>query len=116
LAAEFMNLPLVAIKVIHTLVWALLMGCILLLPVAAMARRFDWALLFMGIVLVECGVLAINRCKCPLTVVAEKYTSNRADNFDIYLPRWMARNNLKVSGALCLVGIIMVLWRWMTAH
>jgi len=39
-----------------------------------------------GLVLVECVILAANRGHCPLTDLAGRYTDERADNFDIYLP------------------------------
>jgi hypothetical protein len=36
--------------------------------------------------LIECTILAVNRCRCPLTDLAVRYTEHRASNFDIYLP------------------------------
>jgi hypothetical protein len=33
--------PLLAIKLLHTIVWAFLAGCILALPVTGFLRRFD---------------------------------------------------------------------------
>jgi hypothetical protein len=29
--------------------------------------------------------------RCPLTGIAARYTDDRRDNFDIYLPPWLAR-------------------------
>jgi hypothetical protein len=80
--------PLFVIKLMHTVIWAFFAGCIVALPVAGLMRRFDWALIFAAIVLVECAVLVVNRWRCPLTGIAARYTSNRADNFDIFLPAW----------------------------
>jgi hypothetical protein len=107
------NLALAAIKTLHTLIWAFFAGCILALPVVALANRLDWAVALTGIVLVECAIILWNRGRCPLTAVAARYTPERADNFDIYLPRWLARHNKSIFGTLFLVGELLVLWRWL---
>jgi len=80
---------LTAIKLLHTVIWAVLAGSIVLLPVAGVLRRFDRALVLTVLILIECGVLAVNRGRCPLTDVAAKFTDKPADNFDIYLPNWL---------------------------
>ena len=102
-----------AIKLAHTVVWALLAGCIVAIPVAGLARRFDWAAVLSAIVLAECAVLALNGMRCPLTNLAARYTRDRAANFDIYLPEWLARNNKTVFGALFVAGEIVALASWL---
>ncbi len=87
---------LVAIKIAHTAIWAFFVACIPALPVAAWLRRFRWAAFLTALVLFECGVLAINRGRCPLTGLAAKFTTDRSPNFDIYLPAWLALNNKAV--------------------
>jgi len=104
---------LVAIKLLHTGVWALLAGCIIALPIAALLHRFDWAAVLTTITLVECGILALNRGRCPLTALAARLTDERADNFDIYLPNWLARHNKTIFGTLFVVNELFVLWRWL---
>lgn len=103
---------LVAIKLLHTAVWAFLAACILAIPIVGLKRRFRWALVLTALVLLECGVLALNRGRCPLTDVAARYTRDRADNFDIYLPGWLARHNKGIFGSLFIAGELIVLWRW----
>jgi len=103
---------LTAIKLLHTAVWAFLAGCILALPVAAFLRHFHWAFFLSAIVVFECGLLAANRGQCPLTSWATRFTDNRAANFDIYLPNWLARNNKAIFGTLFVVNELIVLWRW----
>jgi len=105
--------PLVAIKLLHTVVWALIAGSILALPIAALLHRLDVAALLTSIVLVECGVLAVNRGRCPLTDVASRFTHEMADNFDIYLPNWLARFNKEIFGTLFVLGELFVIWRWL---
>lgn len=104
---------LVAIKLLHTAVWALLAGCILALPVAPLLHRFDWAIILTVIILAECGVLALNQGRCPLTDLAARLTEDRADNFDIYLPNWVARHNKAIFGTLFVVNELIVLWFWL---
>jgi len=58
-------------------------------------------------------VLAANRGRCPLTDWAARYTEDRAANFDIYLPDWLARNNKAIFGTLFAVNELIVLWRWL---
>ena len=69
---------LTAIKLFHTAVWAVLAGCILALPITALLHRFDWAVILTAIILLECGVLAVNKGRCPLTDVAARFTDERA--------------------------------------
>jgi hypothetical protein len=44
--------------------------------------------------------------------MAARYTDDRADNFDIYLPLWLARYNKHVFGFLFVAGEIVVLSQW----
>jgi hypothetical protein len=50
-------------------------------------------------------VLIANGERCPLTGVAARYTVDRRDNFDIYLPEWLARHNKLIFGSIYLGGI-----------
>ena len=102
-----------AIKLAHTVVWAFVAGCVVAIPVAGLAGRLDWAAGLSAIVLAECAVLALNGMRCPLTDLAARYTGERAANFDIYLPEWLARNNKTVFGALLVAGEIVVVARWL---
>jgi len=100
------------VKLLHTAIWAVMAGAILLLPFAAWFGQFRLALGLTLLVLGECLVLALNRGRCPLTDVAARYTDDRADNFDIYLPLWLARNNKRIFGLLFVAAELLWLWRW----
>ena len=87
------------------------------------------------VILIEFGALAANRGRCPLSDLAMKFTLDRSDAFDIYLPNWLARHNKTLFGALflgpvhttlpadatcrrhkceqALVNELIVLWRWL---
>ena len=66
-----------------------------------------------GIRCLRMRVLAANRGQCPLTDWAARFTEDRAANFDIYLPDWLARNNKAIFGTLFVVNELIVLWRWL---
>ena len=70
-----------AIKLLHTVIWALLAGSIMALPVAGVLRRFRWAAIITVVILLECGVLAANGGRCPLTDLAARYTADRQAYF-----------------------------------
>lgn len=103
---------LTAIKLLHTIVWALLATTILALPVLAVLRRFRWAAILSIVVLVECCVLALNGGRCPLTDLAARYTLGRGPNFDIYLPAWLAEHNKFIFGSLFVFGEFVFFWCW----
>ena len=100
---------LVAIKLLHTAIWAFFVACIIGIPVAGVYRQFDRAGILIALVLIECAVIGFNKGRCPLTNLAARYTDERADNFDIYLPLWLARHNKEVFGTLFALSIVFVL-------
>ena len=104
---------LAAIKFLHTVIWAVLAASILILPVTAVFRRFRWAAFLSALILLECVVLAVNGGRCPLSDLARQFTSNSADNFDIYLPNGLARHNKIIFGSLFLSGELLVIGCWL---
>lgn len=107
---------LVAIKVIHTAAWAFFVACIVGIPIAARARRLRLAVVLSGIVALEVAILAVNSMRCPLTDVAARYTEDRRDNFDIYLPEWLARHNKALFGGLWIAGELVLAARWLESR
>jgi hypothetical protein len=103
------------IKVVHTVVWAILAGCILAIPIASLYGDHRAALWLVAIVFVEVAVLALNKWRCPLTSLAARYTVDWGANFDIYLPEWLAKHNKVIFGTIYLVGIATAGLRWVLA-
>jgi uncharacterized membrane protein len=103
---------LTIVKLVHTAVWAIFAGCILLLPVAASFGRFGLAAILAALVVGEILVLAFNRWTCPLTGVAARFTADRSPNFDIYLPVALARYNKQVFGSLFVVAVVYTAYCW----
>jgi len=100
------------VKMVHTIIWAILAACILAIPVFGWAEMYRQALWLTGIVLVEILVLVFNGWQCPLSGVAARHTDDRRDNFDIYLPAWLARHNKIIFGSLFVAGEVFVILRW----
>ena len=107
------SLPLVAIKLLHTAVWFFFVVCIVAVPVSGSLHNFRLATVFAGLVLIECLVLAFNRCRCPLSDLAARFTPEAAPDFDIYLPTWLARNNKLIFGTLFVAGGLLTLAEWL---
>ncbi len=101
-----------AVKLLHTLVWACFAGCIVAIPICAWAGRLVTAAALIAVVFVEVLVLAFNGMSCPMTRVAAEFTDDRRDNFDIYLPEWLARHNKLIFGLLYVAGIVVTILRW----
>jgi hypothetical protein len=109
--AEILAQKLMRIKLLHTVIWAIMAASIVALPWAAWFAQLRWALGLTMLVLGECVVLAVNGGRCPLTDVAARYTEERAPNFDIYLPLWLARHNKRIFGSLFVAGELVLLWQ-----
>jgi hypothetical protein len=101
-----------AVKVVHTIAWAFFAGCILAIPVYTFRGELVAAGVLIAVVLVEVFIILANRWRCPLTDVAARYTEDRQDNFDIYLPLWLARYNKQVFGSLFFASLLYTLATW----
>ena len=99
------------IKAIHTIIWGVMASAIFYTLYAGITKRFNPLLwLSIGLVMIESAVLIINKWMCPLTPMAMKYTSDRSDNFDIYLPEWIARHNKLIFGLIFMAALLLVIY------
>jgi hypothetical protein len=103
---------LVLIKSLHTLIWLFYVTVIFFIWYAGITNSVDlYTWICTSLVIFEGLVLLMFRWKCPLTVIAEKYTDDRRDNFDIYLPEWLAKHNKIIFTLIFFGGVILVLIR-----
>lgn len=100
------------IKFLHTSIWAFFAGCIFAIPIVAWRDKYVHASVLSGLVLIEALVLVFNGWRCPLTAVAARYTDDRRDNFDIYLPEWLARHIKVIFSVLYVAGLFAAVGRW----
>jgi hypothetical protein len=101
---------LVVVKIIHTLVWIFFNIVIFYMLYAVIENKLD-ALLWMGygLVALEVITLVIFKCSCPITTIARRYSISSKDNFDIYLPNWLAKYTVPIySSILAVVTIITI--------
>lgn len=100
------------VKILHTVIWAFFAGSICAIPILSLMQKHHLAIALIGIVAIEVLIVLFNGMSCPLTAVAARYTEDRRDNFDIYLPEWLARHNESLFGLLYFVGIVVTIVRW----
>jgi hypothetical protein len=96
------------IKITHTAIWVFFNVVIFYMLYAVLVNKIDiWLWVGYGIILFEGLLLLAFKMYCPLTVWARKYSNSNKDNFDIYLPNWLARYN-KLIYTLIMMGIIIL--------
>ena len=103
---------LIAIKLLHTLIWLFFEVAIFYILYSGITGRINlltWLAIFA--VVGEGLVLLVFRMFCPLTLIARKYSDSTKDNFDIYIPNWLARHNKTVFTGIFLIGLFIVLVR-----
>lgn len=71
--------------------------------------KFVW--IGIGLIVLEGLVLWIFNKVCPLTIVARKYSDSTKDNFDIYLPNWLAKWNKLIYTTLFVLIICGLFYR-----
>lgn len=102
------------VKLLHTLIWAFFVtaiGYVLYCGVANKLTIYTWVAI--GLVLLEGLILLIFKGKCPLTIVARHYSASDKDNFDIFLPNWLARYNKLIFTSIFVLGLLIVAYRWL---
>jgi hypothetical protein len=103
---------LTVIKIIHTIIWFFFNAVFFYMVYAVIINKID-KYVWMGITLfsLEIIVLIIFKMNCPLTIIARRYSNSTKDNFDIYLPNWLARNNKVIYSAFLFAFICLLVYR-----
>jgi hypothetical protein len=99
---------LILVKTLHTLIWASyvwIIGYVLAAGITGRITPMGWGAV--ALLLLEGIVLLVNRWRCPLTHLAARYTAERAENFDIFLPLWLARHNKTIFTPPAVAGILL---------
>jgi hypothetical protein len=105
---------LTLIKIIHTAIWIFFNGVIFYMLYAAIVRKLDiWLWMGFGFVCLEGLTLLAFKSHCPLNLLARQYTNSTQDNFDIYLPSWLAKYTkliyTTIFGIICIVTLYQIL-------
>ena len=103
---------LLVIKLVHTLIWLFFVFAIFYILFSGISNRINiYTWIAIGLIVGEGLVLFIFNKFCPLTLLARKYSDSSKDNFDIFLPNWLARHNKIIFTTIYLIGVIIVLIR-----
>ncbi|WP_018476559.1 hypothetical protein [Pontibacter roseus] len=103
------------IKLIHTAIWVFFNVVIFYLLYAVIVDKIDeWVWVCIGLILLEGLVLAVFKNMCPVTLVARRFSDSTQDNFDIYLPNWLARYNKQIYTTIFLIALLILVYRLST--
>lgn len=103
---------LLLVRLAHTVIWAIFASMIMYILYAGIAGSVTTGVFVcIGAVIVESSVLVLCGWRCPLTILAYRYTEDRSSNFDIFLPAWLAEHNKSIFGILFLIGLLLVAYR-----
>ena len=101
---------LISIKILHTLIWIffnIVIGYMIYAVIIDKIDKYVW--IAIGLVVLEGLVLLIFKYTCPLTLVARNYTNSTSDNFDIFLPNWLARYTKVIYTTIFAVLVVIIL-------
>lgn len=108
-------LNLFSVKLLHTAIWAFFVALILYILYCGLTNHvtvYTWVAI--GLVIVEGLVLLVFGGRCPLTLIARNYSDSDRDNFDIFLPNWLARYNKLIFTSLYVIGLLLIGYRLLT--
>lgn len=104
------------IKLLHTIIWAVMAAAILYLIYSGWSGRISTlTYLALGLIGMEVVVLLANKMVCPMTPMAREFSDSQKPNFDIYLPEWLAKYNKEIFGTLLGLGVALLIWRLLIA-
>jgi hypothetical protein len=107
-----MSKKLFYIKLLHTIIWFFYVFIIGYIIYAGIMNKIDFYLFTaIGLVMLEGIILIIFKWRCPLTVLGYKYTENREVGFDIFLPKWLAKNNKAIFTTIFVIGLLITIYR-----
>ena len=103
---------LLAIKIVHTIIWVFFNLVLVYLFYAVISDRIDYRFwIGIGCIVAECLVLLAFRWTCPLTYLARRYSDSPKDNFDIFLPNWLARHNKLIYSTIFAILVILYVYQ-----
>lgn len=103
---------LIRVKLLHTLIWVFFNVVLGYLFYAVISNNLNiWFWIGIGLVLFEGLILIMFNYSCPLTIIAKKYSNSTKDNFDIYLPNWLAKYTKLIYTSFFLVILIILLFQ-----
>jgi len=106
------NTKLNIVKFVHSIIWVFFNWVIFYLYYAVITNKIDkWVWICIGIILLEGVVLLLFKRICPVTLIARKYSDSTKDNFDIFLPNWLAKHNKLIYITLFVMALAILFFR-----
>ena len=92
------------IRTLHTLIWLAMTFSVFYIGYCVIRMHFD-TLFYVSLILItsEIVIILVNSWKCPLTSIARRHTDDEAPNFDIFLPRIIAKYNKEIFTVILLI-------------
>lgn len=107
-----MKTKLMLIKIIHTMIWVFFNFVIFYMLYAVIIDKLDnWLWMGYALIIIEGITLLIYKFFCPLTILARRYSDSTKDNFDIYLPNWLAKHNKTIYTGIMIIILIITIYR-----
>ena len=79
---------------------------------AVITNKIDkWLWICISLVLMEGVVLLVFKKLCPITLIAHKYSNSTKDNFDIFLPNWLAKYNKLIYTSLFIIAVFILIYQ-----
>ena len=106
---------LIIIKTFHTLIWLFFNVVFFYLALAVIVNKIDnYVWIGISCIALESMVLLFFKWQCPFTILARKYSSSIKDNFDIFIPNWVAKYNKPIYTSLFIIIILGLIYRLLT--
>lgn len=103
---------LLLLKLLHTVIWLFFVGVIFYILYSGITNLINiYTWIAIGLIVGEGLTLVLFKMFCPITVLARKYSDSDKDNFDIFLPNWLARYNKIIFTSIYVIGVIIVFLR-----
>lgn len=103
---------LTMIKIIHTAIWIFFNFVIFYMLYAALENKLDiWLWIGYGFVFLEGLTLLTFKFHCPLNLLARKYSNSTRNNFDIYLPSWLAKYTKLIYTTIFTIIVIITIYQ-----
>lgn len=103
---------LFAVKIAHTIIWlffVVVIFYVLWSGISDSVTLYTW--IGIGLILTEGIILLIFKMFCPLTIIARRYSDSEKDNFDIFLPNWLAKHNKVIFTSIFVLALFLVVYR-----
>lgn len=94
------------------MIWVFFNVVIFYMLYAVLVNKLDiWLWIGYGLFALEGVILLLFKFFCPLTVMARKYSDSTRENFDIYIPNWLAKYNKLIYTSILVIIIIITLYQ-----